>query len=333
MTSSLTIARLPSHMHRVRVLERPRIECVPPSPLSPEREPEFRPDVCSAIIHETLSAKFVRALCKETEMIRSTARSLSIVAALAAAAAPAHATPSTTMWAPATPALQGERVLHLTYDTYFATDALYPVDLGLTMGVLPWQELQLEVGVDVFYPTVAADGGMEVPIYLNGKLGAPEDTYFPWQPAWSFGIYNAGFEEDVTDYNILYGVLGKTVGSLGFVAVGGYYGLNDELLVDVDGEAAQAGLLASYSSPPIDLPLVDKLALVADLQTGKSAVGAAGAGAAIYFTPSVALLTGPVFFFEPDLQPGGNSWMWSMQLDVDLDLKPAQETTPQETTP
>lgn len=240
----------------------------------------------------------------------------------------AHATPSTTMWAPATPALQSDRVLHLTYDTYFATDALYPIDLGLTMGVLPFQQLQLEVGVDVLYPTVGPDGPLDVPIYFNGKLGAPEDSWFQYQPGWSFGIYNAGIEADVTDYDILYGVLGKTIPSAGTVAIGGYYGLNDELLVDVDGESAQAGLLASYTSPPIDVPLIDKLALVGDLQTGKSAVGAAGAGISIYFTPAVALLTGPVVFLEPDLQPGGNSWMWSAQLDVDLDFEPSEAETP-----
>lgn len=31
-------------------------------------------------------------------------------------------------------------------------------------------------------------------------------------------------------------------------------------------------------------------------------------------------LTGPVFYFEPEVQPGGADWMWSAQLDVDIDL-------------
>ena len=250
---------------------------------------------------------------------------LSILVALGATApTSAHATPTTVMWAPSTPALQSDRVLHLTYDTYFAIDAAYPIDLGLTMGVLPWKEVQLELGADVLYATIGPDGGLELPIYFNGKLGAPEDAYFPFQPAWSFGIYNLGVESDVTDYNILYGMLGKTIASAGAVAIGGYYGLNDELLVDTDGEAAQAGLLASYTSPAIDVPLIDKLALVADVQTGQNSLGAVGAGASIYFSPTVALLTGPVVFLAPDLQPGGNSWMWSAQLDIDLDFKPSE---------
>jgi hypothetical protein len=27
-----------------------------------------------------------------------------------------------------------------------------------------------------------------------------------------------------------------------------------------------------------------------------------------------------VFFFEKELQPGGSSWMWSIQADIDLDF-------------
>lgn len=246
------------------------------------------------------------------------------LAVLAVAAGSAGATPSTIMWAPSTPALQSDRVLHLTYDTYFASDALYPVDLGVTMGVLPWKELQLELGLDVLYPSVGPDGPLDVPIYFNGKLGAPEDTYFQWQPGWSFGIYNAGLESDVTDYNILYGVIGKTLPMVGALSVGGYYGLNEDLLVDVDGEAAQAGLLAGWFSRPIDVPLIDRLHLCADVQTGKNSLGAVGAGVYVYFTPAIDLLMGPVFFLEPDLQPEGNTWMWSAQLDVDIDFKPSE---------
>jgi hypothetical protein len=31
-------------------------------------------------------------------------------------------------------------------------------------------------------------------------------------------------------------------------------------------------------------------------------------------------LTGPVWFFDKALQPGGRSWMWTVQLDVDIPL-------------
>ena len=245
--------------------------------------------------------------------------------ALLASPTPAHATPSTVYWAPSTPAVQGAGVLHLTYDTYFASSGLYPVDVGATIGVLPWQGLQLELGADLLYPTSDGEDGLSVPVYFNGKLGAPQDVYFPGQPAWSAGIYNVGLESDVTDYDVVYGVLGYTFERLGSVAAGGYYGMSDTLLVDRDGEEARAGVLASYTSPAIHVPLLDKLVVAADLQTGQNALGAGGAGLALYFTPAVALVTGPVFFLEPEVQPGASDWMWTAQIDVDLDLT---STTP-----
>jgi len=257
------------------------------------------------------------------------ASSLAVLLCALSPAAPAVATPSTNYWAPTTTGVQGFGVLHLTYDSYFATDALYPVDLGLTIGVLPWSAIQAEVGIDVLYPTLDADGdGMAVPLYLNGKLGGAEDVAFPWQPAWSLGIYNLGFESDVTDYDILYALVGHSIPSLGYFSVGGYYGLNDNLMTSSDGDKAQAGLLAGVFSAPIDLPVIDHINLTADVQTGENGFGGGGPGVYLYFTPAISLLTGPVFFFDPDKQPGGNSWMWTAQLDVDLDLKPAEATTP-----
>jgi hypothetical protein len=252
-----------------------------------------------------------------------------LVLSLTALATPARATPSSNMWAPSTSGIQGFGVLHLTYDSYFAIDALYPVDLGLTMGVLPFSAFQAELGVDVLYPTPDASGdGMTVPIYFNGKLGEPEDLAFAWQPAWSAGIYNVGFEEDVTDYDILYGLVGHTLPFVGAASIGGYYGLNENLLMSSDGKVQRAGLLAGWFSPPIDLPVIDNIHFVADVQTGKNSVGAAGAGIYVYFTPAIDLATGPVFFFDPDKQPGKNSWMWSAQLDVDLDLTGSEKHVP-----
>jgi hypothetical protein len=247
----------------------------------------------------------------------------SLLFTFAAGAATARATPSTTMWAPSTAGLQGFGVLHVTYDTYFGKSA-YPIDVGLTIGVLPLKQLQLEVGADLFYPTMSGEEALKLPVQLNAKVGTPEDTFFAGQPGWSAGIYGVGFEEDVTDYNILYATVGKTLPYVGTLSAGGYYGLNGNLLVDKDGEEARAGLLVGWASPAIDLPLIDKLVLAADVQTGSNALGAVGAGGSLYFTPAIALLTGPVFFLEKEVQPGGASWMWSVQLDVDIDLVASQ---------
>src|SRR3954463_6792029 len=122
----------------------------------------------------------------------------------------ARATPSTTFWAPSNTAIQPFLVPHISYDTYFwnkpaegsTGSPIYPVTTGLTMGVLPWEDLQLEVGFDMLLP--ASD-----PLLLNAKLGVPEDKLFAWQPSLAFGIFGAGTKKSTdttlgTDYNILY---------------------------------------------------------------------------------------------------------------------------------
>jgi hypothetical protein len=243
------------------------------------------------------------------------------MAVIAFVARNAHATPSTVMWAPSTPYLQPYGVMHVTYDTYFGSSAIYPIDTGLTMGVLPGQKLQAEVGFDLFYSTLSGGEGVKAPFVLNGKVGAPEDVYFRGQPAWSAGIFGVGFEEDVNDANVLYFMLGKTL-ALGVPTLGVYYGTNENLFRSSTGEEERFGVLAGWTSPAMDVALIDKVTLCADVQTGNNALGGAGFGVSAYFTPSIALLTGPVFFLEKELQPGGTSWMWSVQLDVDLDLNP-----------
>jgi hypothetical protein len=253
-------------------------------------------------------------------IVRSASAAAAFVACLALHHA-ANATPSTTFWAPSTPNVQPYGVLHLTYDTYFGTKATYPIDTGLTMGVLPWKGFQAEVGFDLFYPSVAGSGTIDFPVVLNGKVGAPEDVYFKGQPAWSIGVFGAGLKHDYNDQNALYGVLGKTLPHVGALSLGGYYGLNKNLFLSSDGKEARSGILAGWASPSIDVPRIDKIVLAWDVQSGRNALGATGGGAYIYFTPAIDLLIGPVFYFDDALQPGGSKSLWSVQLDVDLDLQ------------
>lgn len=241
----------------------------------------------------------------------------------------AHATPSSTFWAPSTPYVQPYGVLHVTYDTYFGSRSTYPIDTGLTMGVFPGKKLQAEIGFDLFYAIVANDEGLKAPFVLNAKVGAPEDVYWKGQPAWSAGIAGVGFKENVTDVNMLYAMLGKTFPSIGMPTFGVYYGLNEDLWRSSAGDDERFGIMAGWTSPTIDVALIDKLAFCWDIQSGHSAAGATGGGVYAYFTPAISLLTGPVFFFEKELQPGGSSWMWSMQLDIDLDLTSRGEGSPE----
>ncbi len=249
-------------------------------------------------------------------------RSFAVAVALALAACAllprrAAPTPTTLFWAPATPAVQRFAVLHLTYDTYFwpgsARSAAHPVVLGVTGGVLPFERLQLEAGFDAVLPTPD-------PLLLNAKLGSPEGAVFAGAPAWAIGIFDAGVT-DATALNIGYAVVGKRT-PLGAVSAGGYVG-SARLLRSSSGAVRRAGFLGGVALPPLTVnwPWLDRAELRWDILTGKNVAGATGGGIALFFTPFVAMLTGPVFYFEPALQPGGAGFAWSVQLDVDLDFR------------
>lgn len=240
---------------------------------------------------------------------------LAAAVALLATASAARATPSTTFWTPATTYTQPYLVPHLTYDTYFGEGGDLPLTTGLTIGVLPFQKVQAEIGFDLMYP-----GATEKGLYLNGRLTLPEGAFGASMPGLSVGIQSVGVTS-TTDYNILHGTVGKTLPFVGTLAVGGYYGLNEDLLLNELGEPVdQGGFMASWVSPEIKIgkPGLDKIYLMADLMTGDHALGAVGAGVGLYFTPAIALLTGPVFFLNPDVV--GQDTMWSMQIDVDVDF-------------
>jgi hypothetical protein len=244
-----------------------------------------------------------------------------VLGAMLVAARGASATPSTTFWTPATTYVQPYLVPHLTYDTYFGEPSAYPIDTGLTMGVLPFEKLQAEVGFDLFYPGYTKNGFL-----LNAKLALPEGAFGEYFPGISAGAQNVGFEKDVNDLYLLHAELGKTT-PIGAVAVGAYYGVNKKLIIDETGKKQQAGLMASWTSPDIKIgkPALDKIVFLADAMTGKNAFGAVGGGIGLYFTPAIDILAGPVFFLNKDVQPGTAPWLFSVQLDVDVDLTPPKK--------
>jgi hypothetical protein len=245
-------------------------------------------------------------------------------AAIAALPSLARATPSTTYWAPSTASCQAWRTPHVTYDTYFGKGPAagspgapnYPIDTGLTMGVLPFQKVQAEVGFDLLLPSPD-------PFYLNAKLCTPEGSLFGGSPGIGGGIYNVGTKDGSTDYNILYLMVQKSFPNVGgYVAGGVYHGTSDALFTNSEGEIVRTGALFAVVSPDINVGWkgLKKITIAADIQTGKNVLGAGGVGANFYFTDTIALLTGPVWFFDEDLQPGGRSWMWTFQIDVDVPL-------------
>lgn len=234
---------------------------------------------------------------------------------VALAAARASATPSTTFWTPATTYTQPYLVPHLTYDTYVAEQGMLANDYGLTMGILPFEKLQAEIGFDVFYPGYTQNG-----FYLNGKVTLPEGAYASWQPGVSLGIQSVGFRSDINDYNHLHLTIGKTFAGVGSFAVGAYHGLTKSLYqLPTETKAEQTGFMASYVSPDIKvgLPGLDKIVLVGDYASGKNYFGGGGVGASLYFTPAISLLTGPVWFPKG---AAATDFMWTFQLDVDVEL-------------
>src|SRR3990172_6553373 len=90
---------------------------------------------------------------------------------LAACAGAASATPSTQIWIPSTD-VQAYKTLHLGIDNYIrvkrASDgSRWPTayDVGLTAGRLPFEKLQMEVGIDYIY--FGVDAMDNHPIYFN----------------------------------------------------------------------------------------------------------------------------------------------------------------------
>jgi hypothetical protein len=224
------------------------------------------------------------------------------------------ATPSSTYWAPSVGTCQGYLVPHVTYDTYFAKSGAYPIDTGLTMGVSPSSRVQAEIGYDLFLPT-----GNPVGFYLNGKVCAVAGSF-----SVGGGVYNMGFHDNSTAYHTLYAVAQKTLPFGGYVSGGFYYGLGSEnLYTNEKGDVARTGAIVGWASPDIKVGLkgLSKILFVGDVQTGKNALGAGGVGVNLYFNDYIGLITGPVWYFDKHLQPGGSSWLWTAQIDIDIPIK------------
>jgi hypothetical protein len=135
-------------------------------------------------------------------------------------------------------------------------------------------------------------------------------------------MYNIGFKKDVTTYNALYVMAQKSLPFGGYIAGGFYHGLNEALFTNSEGKVVKTGAMVGWSSPDMKLGIkgLSKIDVLADVQTGKNILGAGGAGLDIYFNDYIGLIIGPVFYFDKALQPGGASYLWTTQLDVDIPL-------------
>ena len=233
-----------------------------------------------------------------------------------------YATPSTTYWTPCVMDVQPYGVWHITYDSYFTVGKKgdkardFPTDVGLTVGVLPYEKLNLEVGYDLLQPS-------EDSSFFNAKLGTPENSLFDGSPGLNVGIFNVGTRKDVTDYDVLDFIAGKTLPlDLGRIHLGYYTGLTNTLKdTSTDGEGANGGFMVGWDKGlcPVNDDKgkfqFNRFVLAGDWATGKNAIGGGGAGIYVYFTPDVSILTGPVWFNDTTLN---GDMKWTIQLDINF---------------
>jgi len=240
-----------------------------------------------------------------------------------AATGVALATPSTQIWIPSTD-VQAFGTVHLGIDNYLrvsknADGSPQPnvTDLGITVGVLPFEKLQLEVGVDylVYGNGDAVSNGSQLdshPFYFNAKLGTPEDSLFKYSPAIAVGGYNFGTKTDVTDQNIIYGLVAKTLPVVGRLSAGYYVG-NSMVLNDRDGKNENHGVLLSWDRTMSEIS--DKLWAAIDYQGGDNSMGALSFGIAWAFTKNVSLIVG--YDIYNDSVMGGKNTI-TTQLDINI---------------
>lgn len=223
----------------------------------------------------------------------------------------AQATPSTQIWIPSTD-IQPYKMVHFGLDSYIKTASQDGVteptvtNLGLTAGVLPWEKFRMEVGLD--YRDIG--GNHTYPLLFNAKIGTPEDALFMYAPAIAIGGYDFGTKKDISDYNIVYAIAARTIGKLGRLSAG-YYTGNDKLLLDINGDKDNHGLLLSWDRTISEIS--DKLWLAVDYQGGKNSYGALSFGAAWKFAPHVGVILGYDTYNESFYKPTA-----TIQVDIDF---------------
>jgi hypothetical protein len=270
--------------------------------------------------------------------------SLAVTLVLSAAGT-ALATPSTQIWIPSTD-IQPFGVFHLNIDGYFrasgvaksppsptATRDANMYDIGPTIGVLPFEKIQMEVGFD--YLTTANDPNDNRPFSGNFKIGTPEDSLFTYSPALAAGMYNIGVNPGngnaplvTSGQNILYFLAAKTlpamgpVPSLGRVSAGYYNGAKSSLVAPLNAVQLAYGLTTPVSSSNDGLLLSwdrtiteisDKLWVGVDYMSGHNVNSSINFGASWAFSKNVSVIVG--FDYWKEKAVAGNN---TITVQVDL---------------
>jgi hypothetical protein len=212
--------------------------------------------------------------------------------------------------------------------------------VGLTVGVLPFEKLQLEVGIDGMFPGTRLHPALTSigkSLMFNAKFGIPEGALASWSPALNVGIFNIGTKADVTDMNIVDFLVGKTLGPLGRLHAGFYIGNAGSALMHESGclpnhptlgctlgggagSLENDGLMVGYDFgfwkvKDKEGNEYNKWVFAADYASGKNAIGGGGFGIYHFFNKDISLLTGPVWFNDHVIN---GQWKWTVQLDVNF---------------
>jgi hypothetical protein len=252
---------------------------------------------------------------KSTRIIHAVCIALAAFAICGIAATIASATPSTQIWIPSTD-IQPYKTVHLNVDSYVRTKKENPANLtgassgqglpplyviGPTVGVLPYEKVQAEVGFDLMYGGANTGFGLDkYPAYGHFKIGMPEDN--TWIPAVAVGMYNIGTKsgdarkgELATNQDIAYGLVAKTLPVIGRLSAGYFVGNKKVLVkdtVDASGNfrSDEKGVLLSWDRTLTEIS--DKIWVGVDYQGSKSAVGALNFGVSYAFAKNVSVILG-----------------------------------------
>jgi hypothetical protein len=230
----------------------------------------------------------------------------------------AMATPSTTYWTPCVYDVQPAGVWHIGVDNYFTlltrtTDSpaagAFPSDVGLTVGLPTLGIWQTEVGVDLLEAS-------NDPAFFNGKVGVAEGAFFAGSPALNLGIFNVGSNQATQGQNIAHLVLGKDFGAAGRIHACPYYTGNFvKLGLGSEDKGWMVGYDKGFGMVKDATGEYNKWVFAADYASGNNALGGGGFGIYHYFTKTISLLTGPVFF---NSQAINGKWKWTTQLDINI---------------
>ena len=179
----------------------------------------------------------------------------------------------------------------------------FPVDYGITAGIIRYGQLSVEAGVDLVEPA-------DEPLSMNLKAGIPEEFLFKNSPGVSVGIFNAGFRKYINDYNIINVVFSKTL-PLGIGKFHGGLYAGSDTLKDGNGKVEKRGFMLGYERYVYG----DKLAVVLDYASGNNVIGGYGTALNWFFSGKASLLIGPVWFNDAILN---GPMKWTCQLDINF---------------